>query len=515
MTELDGRLRAVCDLNVSGVREMAGRHEYDGLIQDLSPAGVRAGLAALGQGPLPEDPYDAAHLQIFEEGARVQLAELELHRRSPMEHLGNLDLATYDREYAPEAERNAAKQAHLARWPEAVDNAVASLDLLSAPVATALLGAVRGLAAGVPRDAKESVREAAFRAHARLVEHVEKAARSGDPDASLGAGGLTRLMGVGDGLPVDLGRLAERADAERDRLMARLAESCAALGFGDRPPLEVARELVKQHPGPEGVIEAARIGTESAIAFTREKDLVPYHDGECLVGIAPESRRWGMAMISWSAPGEPDGPSWYHVTPPDPSWPRGDIEEWLEVFSETTLPAINVHEVAPGHFSHGRALRRARSDVRRTLMSTAFAEGWAHYAEELCVEEGFAPEDPRFEIGVWLEALIRVTRLACAIGVHSGAMTVEEGARRFAADTHLAGPAALSEAARATFDPTYGRYTWGKLEILDLRDRARTAWGSDFGLKRFHTAMFDLGSPPLGLLDHALHSRPGDRHSQP
>lgn len=511
MTELDGRLRAVCDLTVSCVRDMAGRHEYDGLVQDLSPQGVRTGLAALGRGPLPGDPYDAKHLQIFEEAVRVQLGELELHRRNPLEHLGNLDLATYDREYAPEAERNAARLAHLARWPEAVDSAVAALDLLSAPVATALLGPVRGLAAGVPRDADERVREAAFRAHARLVEHVEKAAHSGDPDASLGAEGLARLMGAGDGLPVDLGRLAERADAERDRLMARLAESCAALGFAGRPPLEVARELVRQHPDPDGVIEAARIGAERAIAFTREKDLVPYHDGECLVGIAPESRRWGMAMMSWSAPGEPDSPSWYHVTPPDPSWPERDIEEWLEVFSETTLPAINVHEVAPGHFSHGRALRHARSDVRRTLISLAFAEGWAHYAEELCVEEGFAPGDPRFEIGVWLEALIRVTRLACAIGVHSGAMTVEEGARRFAADTHLAGPAALSEAARATFDPTYGRYTWGKLEILDLRDRARAEWGPGFGLNRFHTAMLALGSPPLGLLGHALHADPGAR----
>ncbi|MFD0883739.1 DUF885 family protein, partial [Streptosporangium algeriense] len=284
----------------------------------------------------------------------------------------------------------------------------------------------------------------------------------------------------------------------------RLAESCERLGRGGRPPLDVARELVKDHPGIDGVIEAARAGTERAIAFTREKDLVPYHDGECLVGIAPESRRWGMAMMSWAAPGEPEAPSWYHVTPPDPSWPERDIEEWLEVFSATTLPAVNVHEVAPGHFSHGRALRHAPSPVRRTLMSLAFAEGWAHYAEELCVEEGFAPEDPRFEIGVWLEALIRVTRLACAIGVHSGAMTVEEGARRFEADTHLAGPTALSEASRATFDPTYGRYTWGKLEILDLRSRARAEWGAGFTLKRFHTAMLDLGSPPLGLLGDAL-----------
>jgi uncharacterized protein (DUF885 family) len=107
-------------------------------------------------------------------------------------------------------------------------------------------------------------------------------------------------------------------------------------------------------------------------------------------------------------------------------------------------------------------------------------------------------------VGVWLEALVRVTRLACSIGVHTAGMSVEEGARRFEADTHLAGPAALSEARRATFDPTYGRYTWGKLEIMDLREQARKHWGNGFTLLRFHTALMELGSPPLGLLATAL-----------
>jgi len=107
-------------------------------------------------------------------------------------------------------------------------------------------------------------------------------------------------------------------------------------------------------------------------------------------------------------------------------------------------------------------------------------------------------------VGVWLEALVRVTRLACAIGIHTAGMTVAEAARRFESDTHLSGPAALAEASRATFDPTYGRYTWGKLEIMALRDQARAAWGAGFSLLRFHTAMLDLGSPPLGLLAAAV-----------
>ncbi len=67
-----------------------------------------------------------------------------------------------------------------------------------------------------------------------------------------------------------------------------------------------------------------------------------------------------------------------------------------------------------------------------------------------------------------------------------------------------------SEARRATFDPTYGRYTWGKLEIMNLRERARREWGAGFSLRRFHSAMLDLGSPPLGLLGSARLAAPGD-----
>jgi hypothetical protein len=510
--DLSRRVRAVCDLDVAEMREYSGRHEYDGKPQDLSGTGVRAGLAQLAQaratGERVADAHDEAQLAAAEDHRQVVYATLELHRRNPLLHLGELDLAGYDRDYAPQAERDAARAEHLAAWPRVVDAAVASLDQVSAPVAQALMEAVRGLGAGLvsgpaAHGSGEAAREAGLAALARLVAHLEHVAATGDPDPALGGSGLTALMSSAEALPVDLGRLAEQADAERDRLHALLAEGCARLD-PDRPALDVARELVRDHPDSAGVIDAARLWTERAIEFTRSRDLVPYDDGSCLVGPAPESRRWAMAMLSWAAPGEPEGPSWFYVTPPDESWPKHAQEEWLEVFSATTLPSIVVHEVAPGHFSHGRAMRRLTSDVRSNLHSSAFIEGWAHYGEELCVEEGFGADDPRIAIGVWLEALVRVTRLACAIGVHTAGMSVQDAARRFEADTHLSGPAALSEARRATFDPTYGRYTWGKLELLKLRERARKDWGAGFSLQRFHRALLELGSPALGLLGTAV-----------
>lgn len=506
---MNDRLHAVCDLMIPTVREMAGLHEYDGRVQDLSPAGVRRGLSALAHArrgrPAPHgarERHDDAHLSVFEDSLKVQYGELELHRRDPYPHLSNLELASYDREYAPRQERAAARLKHLAQWPEAVDAAISSLDRVSAPVAGALLGAVRGLAAGLhPDQGPEAA--AALPAHERLVAHVARAAKTGDPDPRLGGAALAALMGSQEGLPVDLTALADEAARERDRLTELLTESCRALD-PDRDVDELIAELLADHPAADGVIpEAARL-TEEVIEFTRAKRLVPHLDGDCLVGPAPPSRRWAMAMMSWAAPGEPDAASWYHVTPPEPDWPEAEREEWLSVFSRTSLPSITVHEVSPGHFAHGRSLRRAPTPVRRVLHSLSFCEGWAHYVEEVCLEEGFRARDPRFAIGVALEALVRVTRLSCAIGLHTGAMTVDEATELFMRDAHLARAGAASEARRGTFDAAYGRYTWGKLEIMRLRERARRDWGSGFSLERFHGALLDLGSPPLGLIGAAL-----------
>src|ERR1044071_1026466 len=125
---MDDRLRAVCDLMMPTVREMAGLHEYDGRVQDLSPDGIRRALTAVDTArrntPRLPDPHDEAHLSVFEDALRVQYGELEMHRRDPYPHLSNLELACYDREYAPRKERAAARRRHLAQWPDAVDAAL-------------------------------------------------------------------------------------------------------------------------------------------------------------------------------------------------------------------------------------------------------------------------------------------------------------------------------------------------------------------------------------------------------
>jgi hypothetical protein len=525
VTSLDRRLSAVRDLMIADVREGAGVHSYDGVIQDLSEAAVGSGLAALGspdpagrpqlrrKGDLVEPAtadrdqrHDEAHLAAFESGLRWYFGDYQAHRRDPLLHLAGLDLACYDREYAPAPERAAARAQHVANWPAAIDVAVNTLDAVPAPVAQALLPAVQGLTAAldgsIPPAAPDVV-EAARTAHARLVAHLEGVAVTGDPDCAVGATVLAQSLGAFEATDIDLAGLAERAERERDRLLDLLAQACAELD-PRLPTAEVVAGLLADHPDIEGVIEQARTVTAETLAFTREHNLAPWTDGECLVGPAPESRRWAMAMMSWAGPEEPDAPSWYHVTPPDPSWPAEEISEWLAVFSRTSLPAITVHEVAPGHYAHSRALRRLSSPVRRQLIGGTFTEGWAHYAEEMVAEQGFRADDPRYLIGMCLEALIRATRLVCSIGLHTGALTVDDATERFRHDAFLGGSAARAEAQRGTFDIGYGRYTQGKFAILDLRERARAQWGADFSLPRLHAALLDLGAPPIGLINAAL-----------
>ena len=243
-----------------------------------------------------------------------------------------------------------------------------------------------------------------------------------------------------------------------------------------------------------------------------DNDLLPPPGGACEVGPAPPSRRWAAAMMYWTGPFEDDAPARYYVSPPDESWDEEAKHEWLAVFSATMGPAVTVHEVTPGHFAHGRMLRQlVRGDVRRSLFSEAFVEGWAHYAGELMVDQGFRADDPRFAIGVYLDALVGVTGLASGLGIHQGTMTVDDATARFEADAFLLGPAARSEATRATYDPTYGRYTWGKLEIMSLRDEALAAWGTKFSLRRFHEALLALGAPPLGTMSDTLVASPFPR----
>ncbi|MDA8391774.1 MAG: DUF885 family protein [Actinomycetota bacterium] len=514
---MGARLAALHALEPSAARNGAGLHGFDGVAADLSPTGVRSALHALGRGPKLDDDHDEAVLAAAEHATRLMWGQMEIHRTNPLPHIGNLDLSGYDRPYGPAEQRMQAKLRHLAAWPDAISATLESLDSVPAVVASALSASVAGLAAGLDSlrcQGDDSVVTGALSAHRQLLKRMAEMAASGDPNPSMGAAALAELLGATEATDVDLSSLETLADAEQHRWLEVLSQGCARLAQG-RETRETVTALLADHP-PAGnmnlLYRQAEALMEEAARFTVESGILPDLGGTCRVGPAPPSMGWAMAMMAWNAPFESETAAWYWINPPSEDWTEQEKQEWMSVFSASTLPAITVHEVTPGHFSHGRYLRRLTSDVRRSLHSSGFIEGWAHFGEEVMLEHGFRDFDPRFAIGVAIEALTRATRLEVSIKVHRGDMNLSQAAHRFTEMAMLQGPAAMSEATRSTYDPTYGRYTWGKDEIRKLRDRAREAWGGRYSDIAFHCSLLDLGAPPLGLMDTALSKHP-DRHA--
>ena len=501
---MEARLHAVCEMFMPSVREEGGVHDYDGMISDLSRSGVQRSLAALGGAEYP-DPLDEAHVSSFENFARTWFGDLEFHRWNPDVHLRNLNLMTYERGYAPAAERAAARNRHLALWPEAVDNAIDALDRVSQPTARALVGSARVLMDQIPVSEPEpEVADRARGAIERLVAHLERAAEHGDPSPAIGGTNLAALMTASESLTFDLDAMRATVASEIERLTAKMDQACRRLAPDSTSAQTLAVLLADRPTSNDEILSNAWSVTEDLRAFCRERDLMPYHDGELEMGLDLDAQGLYIANLRFCAPEEPECESTYHLTPPDWNWPQAEIDEWLETFCPTLIGAISAHEAAPGHFLHFRALRHVPGLPRRVLQSATFAEGWGHYAEELCVEEGFRSDDPRFEIGVCVEALVRAVRLASSIGLHTGEMTVDQSAQMFREIAYLPAPTAWHEANRGLFDPMYGRYTWGKLVIRDLRARAQEQWGAGFSIPRFHRAVMELGCPPIGLIDVAL-----------
>jgi len=219
----------------------------------------------------------------------------------------------------------------------------------------------------------------------------------------------------------------------------------------------------------------------------------------------PEFLRWGFAFMDSPGPFEKDATeAYYYVTPVNPGWSDEQKEEWLRRFNYATLRDVSVHEAYPGHYVHFLHAARVQSPVRKTFGSYSFVEGWAHYCEQMMVEEGYRSESPLLRFAQLSEALLRNCRYVVAIMMHTGRMTLDEGTRFFMENAFMEELPAQKEAIRGTFDPGYLNYTLGKLLLLKLRDEVKAREGDKFSLKSFHDRVLALGYPPVPLVRNHL-----------
>lgn len=505
-----------------------GRHEYDGQFPDWSPAGIERSIQQLEAFrvealSVPEDAltdaerFEREYLVSVIDGQLFWLRDAGWWRRSPGFY--NFSPSVYlTREYAPLPERMEAYTRWASNAPAALEQALANLET-PLPRTYADLGklATGGLAEFLRDDApqafaavedatlQERFQEANERAVSAFEEafqwYEEQETTSGD-DFRLGAVLFRQMLLATERVDTPLDDLAAAGERDLARNLQALEAACAELA----PEATIVECIARvQADKPEGsVVQAAQQQLATLKRFLIGRDVVSIPGTEeALVAESPPFNRWNLAYIEIPGPFEKEPlPSIYYIAPPDPSWPEEEQHAYLP--GETDLLFVSVHEVWPGHFLQFLHAQRQESMLARSFVGYAFAEGWAHYTEELMWELGLGDGDPATHVGQLLNALLRNVRYVCAIGYHAGDMTVEECETRFRESAYQDPGNARQQAARGTFDPGYLNYTMGKLMIRKLRDDWTAAQGDDASWKGFHDTFLSFGGPPIPLVREAM-----------
>ncbi|HVG84006.1 MAG TPA: DUF885 domain-containing protein [Vicinamibacterales bacterium] len=319
---------------------------------------------------------------------------------------------------------------------------------------------------------------------------------------------------------IDLPVAALLAIGERE-LAAKEAAFTAAAARVDktRPALAVWADVLKDHPARGEVVGAAQHAVEELQAFVVSRQLVNLPAAEQVHVAAARPFDLGLASMHASPPLEAAPvTSYYYITDAQASWPAAQQDAWLQKFNRSTLAVITSHEVMPGHYVHSVFMRRTPGKIRRIWIGlnpfpqpSSGQDGWAHYAEQMMVDEGFRSGDPRYEMAQISESLTRICRLISGIRLHTGEWTVDQSATFFEEKAHLPAPAARQEAERGTYDPTYGGYFLGKVAAFKLRVDYLKAKGTAFSLREFNERVMSNGIAPWWA--HRQLMLPGDAGS--
>lgn len=370
-------------------------------------------------------------------------------------------------------------------------------------ITKAFAGAPDGLLNAIDAAAREAGRE-----FSRFAEFLAERWGGGKSpgDFRLGADRYQARLAWQEGVEEPISRILQRGFDELARLHALFA--AAATEWAPHEPVpKVLGRLAEGYPEPSHLLRYTAEVLDELKGFCQDHHIVAIPPGPHPAVVETPAFLRAVTFASIVPPGPfetEDRQSFYQVTLPDPDWPAQDIREHMQTYNPWGCRIISAHEVYPGHHVQFLFLPQATSTVRKIIASGAFVEGWAHYCEEMMIDEGYGDGKPEMRIAAVLEALQRVGRLICGIRLHTGDMTLAEAEQFFVRECYMAPANARREAIRGTMDPFYLVYTWGKLEFLNLRSEARRRWGRDFRLDRFHERLLSHGFPALPVLARLL-----------
>jgi hypothetical protein len=322
-------------------------------------------------------------------------------------------------------------------------------------------------------------------------------AATANDDFALGAAHFQQMLHATELVDMPLDQLQAVGQRDLDRNLAALKDACAQFASGKTLQECVAKEEADK-PGGQPV-EGAREQLKQLRAFVVDHKLVSIPGTEqALVDEAPPYNRWNFAYINIPGPYEKGLSSIYYISPPDPKWPAAEQKAYIP--GKASLLFTSAHEVMPGHFLQFLHANRSPSKFGRIFVGYAYAEGWAHYAEEMMWDAGLGANDPEIHVGQLTEALLRNVRFLSAIGLHTGKMTVADSEKMFREVAFADAGNARQQAARGTFDPAYLNYTMGKLMIRKLRGDWTATRGGRNAWHDFHDQFLQFGGPPIPLV---------------
>jgi uncharacterized protein (DUF885 family) len=514
----------------------AGFHQYDTQLEDYSSdavdteiAGLQKFLEKFNQFPKSQLPESAAadldFLSAQTQAELLELQQIQMWRKDPDLYTAgasNSIFALMSRNFAPQEDRLRSAIAREREIPKVFDAARRNLhnppkiyttialqqlpdvvDFFKKDVPAAFSKVTDPKLLADFKTSNQAVIDALQSYEGFLKKDILPVANG---DFRLGPENYRKKLLYQEMVDIPLDHLLEIGYADLRRNQQQLKEVAAQID-PKRSPRAVLTDLQKDHPAPDQLLQSFRDMLGGIRQYIEQKKIITIpSEVPPIVEETPPFER-ALTTASMDTPGayeDKANEAMFNVTTPDPRWKPQKIEEWMEGFNRPTMSSTAVHEVYPGHYVQFLWIKQVPSKTRKLLFCSSNAEGWAHYTEQMMLDEGYGNGDPKLRMGQLEEALLRDARFIVGIEMHTGKMTLPQGTAFFIKEAYQPPPVAEEEAERGTSDPTYLVYTLGKLQILKLREDYKEQKGAAFNLQEFHDKFMLQGGVPLKIIRKAM-----------
>jgi uncharacterized protein (DUF885 family) len=507
----------------------AGFHQYDAMLEDFSRDSIRQQVAVLKQYEREVSGFPlSADREIVLGSIRSALLDLESIRSwetNPDRYSSTASNAVFvimSRNFAPPSERLKSVIARERQMPKMFEAAHANLKNPPRIYTEVAIEQLPGIISFFEKDVPLAFHGVTDRvlldqfheANATVIRELQRyeAFLKNDllprskGDFRIGAENYRKKLLYDEMVEIPLDRLLQIGYANLRQNQELFRETAKKID-PKRTPQQILEDAEKDHPAADKLLDAFRdtLGGLRGYITAHRIVTIPSPVPPIVEETPPFMR--ALTTASMDTPGAYEKvakEAFFNVTLTEKNWTPAHIEEHLQMFNRGVITSTSIHETYPGHYVQFLWVQSAPSKVRKLLGASSNAEGWAHYCEQMMIDEGYGGGDLKLRLGQLQDALLRNARYIVGIQMHTGQMTFDQAVDFFVKEGMQTRSTAEVESKRGTSDPTYLYYTLGKLEILKLREDYRKMRGAAFSLQEFHDTFLKQGFPPVKVVRRAM-----------